>query len=856
MERDFADEYREAEGGRARRRFLLRALVDVLATSPGELARGLRQDLRHALRLYRNSLGSSAIAVAVLAIGMAFVGAFLSLYVDLALRPHGGFEQSISLATIGQNDGTQLLGVPYRIVERIADEMTSIEAAVLATSTNTLVGPEREGTSTELVSAQFFSGLRPRIVLGRGFVTEEHSPDAEPVAVISHRFWQTRFGGDPGILGTALEVSRDGRTLYLGEGSPFGGAPEQDSARFRIVGIMAETLPGLSQPETALWLPLERAWPLFAGAAERMAGAALGQAYVRRPTGVTVEAVTRELNARYAGADPDPTLSGGATLVAIEGIARDINVQRDARRQIELFLVGSALLALVAAANVSLFLLARAPGRRRELGIRLAVGAPLRRIARQLGTEAVFLVVVSAGLGLLLSIWLNEYLRSLTFLSAAEWRNVTLLDWRVLGFAAAFMLVLAVLVSLAPTIGLKRLAIATSSRVVAARATLAQRVAGNAQVAVAATLAGVAIAFGWYLVSLVFGDPGYETADRYLVEYSGPILLESGESAFVELARRREVIESIPGVTAVTFGGPVPGEDRAFTFPAQIPDPNDSTNQIAVHTGMIDSRFIDVLGLDLIYGRAPEERESDTVLVNQALARALWGREDVVGELLPVAIRRLASEGAEVIGVLADLSFGHPAAAVDRFVFSSSLLGISLAGSAVIESGLTRAELHEALGRLIAAGELEIQVSDVHPLGVLRNNLLSADRARTYLTIFTSSLVVFLAAFGFYGTQRYLVASGRREYAIRASLGAGPSALGRLVLLRGLLLGTPGLVTGGLLAFVAVAWLRDDFISSEIVPSLVTIWVLAGLTFILLVASLGPAREARRTQPAPLLREV
>jgi hypothetical protein len=108
---------------------------------------------------------------------------------------------------------------------------------------------------------------------------------------------------------------------------------------------------------------------------------------------------------------------------------------------------------------------------------------------------------------------------------------------------------------------------------------------------------------------------------------------------------------------------------------------------------------------------------------------------------------------------------------------------------------------------------------------------------------------------GFYGTQRYLVVAGRREYAIRASLAAGPDALGRLVLKRGFFLGMPGLIVGGLLSFVFVAWLRDGLVSRDVSPGIVTIGVVAGLALLLVAASLAPARTARRTQPASLLRE-
>ena len=112
-----------------------------------------------------------------------------------------------------------------------------------------------------------------------------------------------------------------------------------------------------------------------------------------------------------------------------------------------------------------------------------------------------------------------------------------------------------------------------------------------------------------------------------------------------------------------------------------------------------------------------------------------------------------------------------------------------------------------------------------------------------------------VAAFGLSGAQRYLVAAGRREYAIRAAVGAAPGAVGRLVLLRALQISLPGVALGGLLAFIVAAWLRGDYVSPEVLPGMVTLLVVAGLVSIVLAASIGPAREARRTQPAPLLRE-
>jgi hypothetical protein len=808
------------------------------------------------------------VAVAVLAVGIAFIGAFLSLYVDLVLRPHPGYEDSGRIATIGQNTGTDLSGITYEAVRRIADEMTSIEAAAMYSTAAVLAGTDGDRVTASMVSEGFFSGLRPRLALGEGFPDEAHASDAEPVVVLSYDYWQERFGGDRKVIGNFIEIARRSN-----DGIP-GGAPppaeaasddedEEATAQFRIVGVMANSPRNLvpyqatSSFEPAIWLPLERAYPLLGMDSSRLARLATGGTLVRRLPGVPVSSVANELRARF-GADPE-LWNGrpGTELDAIEGVVSNSVTHKEAKRQLELFLGASVLLALVAALNVSLFLVARAPGRRRELGIRLAVGAPLGRVARQLATEAGLLVVAAAILGLVGSIWLSLYLRGLAFLQQAEWRDISLLDWRVVALTALILLPLTLLVSLAPILGLKRVGIGAASRQLAARATTVQRIAGNTQIAVAGLFGGAAIAFGWQLGAMLLAHPGFEIRDRFFVQSFSQVagvarergtVASASAVAQLELGRWRDAVEAIPGVKAVAFGSPVPGTEGANS-PVQMSDPTDPANEIGIYVGRVERQFIDLLGLRVIHGRAPEIDETGVMLVNQTLAQTIWGRDNVVGERLP-GNPRWGNEGAEIVGVLEDVSFGHPAEPAKPYVFTAA----DYYGTGVVESELAGAELQRALAG-IDATEFNVQVFAFLPLESMRNELIAPDRARGFLTIAAASIVILLAAFGFYGTQRYLVAAGRREHAIRNALGAGPAVLGRLVLRRGLLLCLPGLVFGALLAFIAVVWLRGDYISPRISPGLVTLGVAAGLLSLLAAASLGPAREARRTQPAPLLRE-
>jgi len=832
--------------------------------------KGLIEDFRHALRLYRRTPGASLMVVAVLAIGMAFVAAFLSLYSDLILRPEPGFERGLRIVSIGWNDGRNAGGLPYELFERMSKESTTLAHVAGTAPQQFLVGSAREQAFGEMVTHDFFPGLKPRLALGRGFTTEEHAEQGEPVVVISWRYWQDHYGGRPDVLGQTIEIAGQERNA-----PPGGTAPQDLPGQFRIVGVMARdytgTLPPQASVQTAFWMPVERALPLVLQIPAQYRAQVMRtwtlRGVARRAAGVSNKAVLSELAGRFS--DDDFMKRPGMKFEVIDKIVQNVFTQRSTERQLRLFLGASVLLALVAAANVSLFLLARAPGRRRELGIRMAVGAPLGRLARQLASEAAVLVIAAAVLGLALSIWLAKFLRGLPFLRQAQWRDVTLLDWRVLSLVGVFLLLVTLLVSLAPIAGLKRLGIAASSRQVAARGTIAQRIAGTAQVAVAGVLGGAAIAFAWYLGSMLLANPGYRTAGLYAAPYSLPqnrsvtIRMDKSGNATVEGvvdgSRKREVFGAIPGVTQLSLADSVPGVQMNSSS-MTLQDPRDPQQTIRVVSMKIDSHFVDLLHLQVLHGRNLGDSDLDGALVNQAFARRFFGREDVAGEPMPPLHagggNNMVMPGVgtvhQIVGVLKDFSLGHPLADIDPMVLTVSGLGIS--GVALFESRLPRASLQKQFEAAARTLELAPQ-GNVVALTEAHSQLLAPDRARGFLTIATAVIVVLLAGFGFYGVQRYLVMAGRREYAIRAAVGAGPRALGRLVLWRGLLLGLPGVVLGVPLAFILVAWLRDDYISRAVVPWVVAIAVLLALLALLLVASAGPARLARRTQPAPLLKQ-
>src|SRR5690606_35043782 len=170
-------------------------------------------------------------------------------------------------------------------------------------------------------------------------------------------------------------------------------------------------------------------------------------------------------------------------------------------------------------------------------------------------------------LGVAISLWLTTFVRELSFLESPQWRDATIFDWRVLGIIAALLLALAVLVSLAPVVGLKRLGIAEGSRSVTARAGIAQRLAGTVQVTVAGVIGGAAIAFVWYLVEMSTFDPNFSAPNVYIVAVQPPEGSPFGgneDELLQRRERRRAAIAAIPGVDGVTFGISVPGRYRSM----------------------------------------------------------------------------------------------------------------------------------------------------------------------------------------------------------------------------------------------------------------------------------------------------
>ncbi len=814
-------------------------------------------DLRIALRQHLATPLSSGLAVALLAIAIAFLTTFLSFWSATSPASCPGFADARALVTVGQNNGRSLTTLSSLLVERMNSEVASLEGVAgtrkLEQSALDADDPTHEQrVQTELVTVRYFTLLRPTIQIGRGLEPRDHRPGAEPVVILSYRYWRRRFHGDPGAVGRKLRIR--------GPNAMVAGINPADTIQsYRIVGVMAPSVRGTFADGTQMWMPYEQAMTAFFAADPK-------QTYHRQPMlhgvgrlarGSTAEEAATEIRERYGRAGMELGLIPARPLDVVEGLFINIEARDALVRQVQLFLASGVLLALVAACNVSLFLLSRAPGRRRELGIRMAMGATPLRLAHQLAMEAALVVGAAALLGVFVSLWLTAAMRRLPFLNGELARPVALLDWRALAFVMIVALVLTALVSLAPIVRLRTLSAVSVGKAVTARAGWAQRLAATIQLAAAGVLASAALAFAWHLAELSAAVQSFKGRDVLVVvpraeRRAGNPFAGNVEALIAGRERLREIVESIPGVEQVGFGSSVPGSPSALfsvTFAGSIAGtligPDESV-QVIVDTA--DAAYLRLLAMPILHGRAPRQSARNEVLVNETLARTLWGRTDIVDKTLPLPI------ALRVVGVVRDVAFGHPSEPISPRLFAPGLGAVS-SNQILVKGGLGAGQLRAALQRLIDAGQLDFELSRVERVADLMSSELAPDRWRTFLALASTLLVVVLAAVGLYGTQRYLVGAGRRDFAVHAAIGAEPLDLARLVFRRGLLLAAPGLALMLPLCFLVVVQLRSGFGRSRVSPYPIEIAVGAGVVALVLAASFGPARLAALTQAAPLLRE-
>lgn len=806
----------------------------------------LLRDLRYALRSLRTRPAFTAAVVATLALGIGASTAVFTLVNAALLRPLP-FAEPDRLAFLWGVAGPErdVRGASYLEVRdwREGSRRTLRDVAVYdELSLNLRVADGADRVEAERVSASYFPLLGARAARGRTFLPSEDSvPDAHPVAVISHAMWLARFGGDQRIVG---------RTMTLNDRA------------FTVVGVMAPEFHGLSF-DTDVWVPmamisltdgpsvLERRGSRWLGAVGRLAD------------GVTMEQAQEELDgvaARLATAYPETNADRGVQLMSLHEYYLG-----DTRVLLVGLLVAVGLFLLIACANVAGLQLVRATSRRREMAVRVAMGASGRHLLRQLLVEGVVLALLGAGAGMLVALWGVGALLPLVPEGALPSYVRVAPDLRVLGFTMVLALVSAALMGLVPALNGRRLRLTgllkegdrgAAGGMMTMRRPGVQQLLVIGEVAVALVLL---VAAGLTVRSLqrqLAVDPGFRAAGVLQARLELPAARYSAEEAqrFAEALAAR--LDGRAGVEDVAFGSDVPlGGNTSAGF--VLVDGEDEAVRYYRHR--VTPGYFATLGIPIVQGRAlgagDREGTPAVAVVSAAMARRHWPAGDALGKRLLVG-----GDTATVVGVAGDARFRDlttnlAAPASEPDVYFALAQWPTRALSVVLRTtgddptalaGLLRAE--------VTALDPTLPVYAVGPLAANVRQQTATARFGSFLFALFGAVALVLSAVGLYGLLAFVVGMNGREIAIRMALGSTRGGVTRLVVRQGLLLTTIGLVVGAAGAAYVTRFLAAQLYGVSPLDPVTFGAVAAVLVATTLIASYLPARRAVAVDPQTALK--
>jgi predicted permease len=810
------------------------------------------QDLKYGARMLLRSPAFTIIAALSLALGIGANTAIFSLVNVVLLRPIP-VTDAPGLASVFTTDQHNPGNLPLshlnykdlRDQNQVFDGLAAFGFAQVNWSTS----GEAQQIAAQVVSGNYFSVLGTQPSLGRGFLPEEDEKPT-PVAVLSHAFWERELGSDPTIIGRTMTLNRTPFTV-VGvaprnfAGTLLGGGP----ALWVPMSMHAVVQPGFDWYDTRRGLFLFSFGRLKPGVTVEQANAnmktvfgALEQAFPVDNQGRGAGAVSL-LDARL-----NPNGQGGAQVVQISVILMTV--------------VGIVL--LIACANIANLLLARANKRRKEIAIRLALGAARVRLVRQLLTESILLSLIGASAGLLLAYWLTDALVAADLPLPVPIDDTLSIDGRVLGFTALLAIATGVLFGLVPALQASRADVVPVLKNETVPSSGGRGfLRGNARQVLVVSQVALSlislIAAGLFLRSLRDAqaiDTGFETAGVLVMNVNlgrEGYTPERGQLFYEQVVER---MAGVPGVqhAAVAQNAPLGGGFLRSVFPEGM----DTTaqNRLLVQVNSVSPRYFETLDIPLARGRAFNTSDvmgaPQVVVINETMAERFWPGEDAIG-------KRFKFFGDEafttVIGVVRNAKYNGVAEDPIPFIYqplrqnytAQGVLHVRAAGNAATLSAPVRRIVQELDPTLAVFNVRTLEDQVAQSLAPLRINVI-------VLTTF-GVLALLLASIGLYGVANYSVGQRTREIGVRMALGAQPSAVLALVLGQGLLLVGIGIVLGivvslGLASVIPPALLPNVSARDPLtfVVTSVTLGIVAA------IASFVPARRATKIDPLIALR--
>jgi len=840
----------------------------------------LRGDVKYALRVLRKSPAFSLAAVFTLSLGIAANSAVFSLINEVFLRKLqvGQPDELVqfdwlqkenamvaSFSGSGQSDPSSGLAAmtsfSYKTFETFRDKNRTLSDVFAFNPMFQPINVVVEGASQiahgELVSGNYFTALQVPAAAGRTILPDDDQEDAHPVAVISDRYWNRRFGRAADTVGKSISINGASFTVIGISPEGFFGTKVGDDpevwlpfAMHSRVGANEYTvgewpwwveMMGRSKPGVTRTQILADLLPLF--------DASVREAYDARPAKYRGE--------RFNRRTVIPPLRVN------DGSRGPIAMRRHYSPMLMTLLVIVGLILLIVCANLANLLLARASYRRQEISIRLAIGASRRRLVRQLMTESVLLALLGGALGSVLTIWGKDFLSWLPDAGLDTLSVTPSIDWRVILFTMGVSVAAGLLFGVIPGLRATKSGLAGGMRFNTSRGgsqrLLVSRSLLTAQVGLCLVLligAGLVIRS---VRNLLTAEIGFNPHNVVLFDLNPELNRYDKVRAQQLYENTLAAIRDVPGVESATMSGIRPILGGGWWMGVKTTEVTDNREDLSAYVQNIGPKFLETMEMPLLGGRALTPADETTtpkaVVINQTLARKLFSNENPIGKRFQYSEPTMRDHfGFEVVGLARDSRYDRIEKENPSIMYVPFSEG---SGQATFEIR-TRIDAYSLMPAIRdAVGKVD------HTLPLMDMNTLE-DQIRSEIGLYRmfaafssifGSFAVLMACIGFYGIVSYSVTSRINELGIRMALGARPADVIRLIM-RG-----TWFVTGlGLLVGLAGALAVTRFIADWLlygVSAYDPLTIIAAMALIAVVSALAayiPARRASRVDPMIALR--
>lgn len=803
----------------------------------------LASDLCHSLRVLSKTPAFSVVALLVLAIGIGANTAIFSAVNSVVLNPlpYPGADRLALIWETDLKDGIKREGpsgpnfLDWREQSRSFEEM-----ALLEVGTGTLTGGgEPEQVVGLRVTTNFLSMLGARTVIGRSFTSAEGAGKARyPVAVITNGFWKRRFGSDPHVLGRTFELN---------------------SEPYTVIGVLA---PDFWQPLPAdLFVP----WPLAELRAKARTSHDFG-VIARLKPGVTIAQAQSELSAIARRIDAQtPALAGWDITVA--GMKQALSEY--IRPAFLLLLTAVGLLLLLACVNISSLLLARITARRKELGIRAALGAGRGRLLLHVFNESLLLSLAGGTLGIFFAVWSVDVLTRmlpntlpLPDAGAEIVRPPIAVDASALAFALGISIAAALIFGLIPAVYAARTNVndvlkaggRTSSESLA-RASV-WRLLVAAEIALATLLLiGAALAMKSFVL-LQRVNPGI-AADHVLtfrMRLPTDNLYKTEEQQAAFYRRVLKNVQQIPGIQSAGLTDVLPlgqQNDREYFSIENRPLP--AGQELAADFRRISPGYLHTMGIALLEGRMLSDGDvrgaPAVILIDETLARQYWPHENPLGRRM-----RIWGEFRQIVGIVGNVHHYSLEKEPQPTIYAPFEQMPDKAMALAIRTTMNTASTVNSVKRAVWSVDSGQPVFQIRTMDDYLSLAETAPRVSTILLAVFAAVSMMLAAIGVHGVVSYGVAQRTREFGVRLALGSSPAQIKSLVIASGIRTAALGLLVGTAGAVALASALRAFLYGVQPMDPVVIAGVTALLLAVVLLANYLPARRATRTDPVEALR--